>query len=85
MDCLLIAEFGGPFASSEEKQANYYAEMQKVLTKNNISFMSWTLYDFDNVPKEVLGRLPWRTNPQKKFGFINSLGEKKLSFKHITN
>ncbi|WP_375240869.1 glycosyl hydrolase family 5 [Polaribacter sp.] len=90
---IVLQEFGlssysgiwRPFASSEEKQANYYAEMQKVLTKNNISFMSWTLYDFDNVPKEVLGRLPWRTNPQKKFGFINSLGEKKLSFKHITN
>ena len=70
---IVLQEFGlssysgiwRPFASSEEKQANYYAEMQKALTKNNTSFMSWTLYDFDNVPKEVLGRLPWRTNPQK--------------------
>ncbi|MBU3013059.1 glycoside hydrolase family 5 protein [Polaribacter vadi] len=83
-----LSSYGGfwrPFASSEKKQAEYYKEIQKVLTKNSISFMSWTLYDFDVVPKEVLGRLPWRTNPQKKFGFINNKGEKKLSYKYISN
>lgn len=83
-----LSSYGGfwrPFASSEEDQANYYKEIQKVLTKNSIPFMSWTLYDFDVVPKEVLGRLPWRTNPQKKFGFINNKGKKKLSYKYITN
>ncbi|MCL7754069.1 glycoside hydrolase family 2 TIM barrel-domain containing protein [Polaribacter sp. Z022] len=83
-----VSSYGGmwrPFASSDEKQANYYKDIQKVLTKNEIPFMSWTLYDFDNVPKEVLGRLPWRTNPQKKFGFISNTGAKKLSFKYISS
>ncbi|TXD49174.1 glycoside hydrolase family 2 TIM barrel-domain containing protein [Polaribacter sp. IC073] len=82
-----LSSYGGfwrPFVGSEKKQANYYEEIQKIMTKNSIPFMSWTLYDFDVVPKEVLGRLPWRTNPQKKFGFINNKGEKKLSFKYIS-
>ncbi|MGK0448219.1 MAG: hypothetical protein ACJA2M_002005, partial [Polaribacter sp.] len=78
-----VSSYGGfwrPFVGSEEKQANFYKEIQKVMSKNSIPFMSWTLYDFDNIPKEVLGRLPWRTNPQKKFGFISNTGEKKLSY-----
>lgn len=82
-----LSSYGGmwrPFVGSEEKQANYYKEIQKSMTKNSIPFMSWTLYDFDNVPKEVLGRLPWRTNPQKKFGFITSSGKKKLSYQYIS-
>ncbi|MGK0325077.1 MAG: hypothetical protein ACJA1D_000416 [Polaribacter sp.] len=83
-----VSSYGGfwrPFVGSEEKQANFYKEIQKVMSKNSIPFMSWTLYDFDNIPKEVLGRLPWRKNPQKKFGFISNTGEKKLSYKYISN
>jgi hypothetical protein len=82
-----ISSYGGfwrPFVSSEENQANYYKEIQKVLTKNSVPFMSWTLYDFDEIPKGVVERLPWRTNPQKKFGFISNKGERKLSFKYIS-
>jgi hypothetical protein len=82
-----ISSYGGfwrPFASSEEKQANYYKEMQKVLAKNSIPFMSWTLYDYDKVPKDVVGSIPWRVYPQKKFGFLNSSGVKKPSFKFIS-
>jgi hypothetical protein len=82
-----LSSYGGfwrPFVSSEKKQANYYKKIQKVLTKNSVPFMSWTLYDFDVIPKQVLGTLPWRTNPQKKFGFISNTGEKKLSFKYIS-
>ena len=76
--------FWRPFASSEEKQEAYHKKMQKVLTEKNISFMSWTLYDFDKVPKEVVGSLPWRTNPQKRFGFIDTKGNLKPSFKYIS-
>ena len=82
-----VSSYGGfwrPFSSSQENQAAYYKEMQKVLTKENISFMSWTLYDFNMVPKKVVGSLPWRFIPQKKFGFIDENGLKKASFKHIS-
>jgi len=71
------------FKGSQEKQAAYHAEIQKVLTQKDIPFMSWTLYDFNVVPQSVVGRLPWHKNPQKKFGFIDASGKKKLSFKHI--
>ena len=76
--------FWRPFSSSAEKQETYHKKMQKVLTEKNISFMSWTLYDFEKVPKEVVGSLPWRTNPQKRFGFIDTKGNLKPSFKYIS-
>lgn len=76
--------FWKPIGNSQEKQANYYQEMQKALTKNNIHFMSWTLYDFDKIPNNVVGSIPWRKNPQKEFGFIDVKGNKKPSFKYIS-
>jgi hypothetical protein len=82
-----LSSYGGfwrPFVSSEKKQANYYKEIQQVLTKNAVPFMSWTLYDYDVIPNQVLGTLPWRTNPQKKFGFLSNVGAEKLSFKYIS-
>lgn len=75
--------FWKPIGSSEEKQAVYYKEIQKILTKNKIPFLSWTLYDFEEVPNRVVGKLPWRVNPQKEFGFINTKGKKKPAFKFI--
>jgi len=89
---IVLGEFGissysgfwNLFKGSEKKQATYFKEMQKILTKKKIPFMSWTLYDFDKIPKEVLGRLPWRTSPQKKFGFISSNGIKKQAFEFIS-
>lgn len=88
---LVMQEFGissysgfwKPFGSSDEDQANYHKKAQELIDSNNLQFMSWTLYDFDNVPKSVVGKLPWRVNPQKKFGFINKKGKKKPSFKFI--
>lgn len=90
---IVLGEFGvssyngfwKPFGNSLKKQADYYKEIQKILTKNKISFMSWTLYDFKKVPKEVVGKLPWRVHPQKEFGFINKKGKEKPAFKYISN
>lgn len=76
--------FWKPIGSSLKKQATYYKEMQKIITKNKVPFLSWTLYDFHEVPNSVVGRLPWRVNPQKEFGFINKEGEKKPAFKYIS-
>lgn len=89
---IFLGEFGvtsydglwKPIGSSEEKQAAYYKEIQKVLTKNKIPFLSWTLYDFNEVPNGVVGKLPWRVKPQKEFGFINTKGEKKPAFEFIS-
>ena len=89
---VILTEFGlssysglwNLFSGSETSQADYYKTMQQQLKEENISFMSWTLYDFNKIPKEVVGKLPWRRNAQEHFGFINKNGKKKKSFSYIT-
>ncbi|WP_075340784.1 cellulase family glycosylhydrolase [Tenacibaculum agarivorans] len=89
---IVLGEFGTssysgfwkPFQNSKKKQLTYHKEMQKVLTLRGIPFISWTLYDFNTVPKQVVGKLPWRVQPQKRFGFIDVKGNKKPSFEHIS-
>lgn len=72
------------FSSSEKKQAEHHKKVQSIFSKNDIPYMSWTLYDFTEIPKEVVGRLPWRKNTQKHFGFIHADGTKKASFSYIS-
>lgn len=89
---VVISEFGvssysglwNPFGASEEDQADYHKTIQTIFSKNDIQYMSWTLYDFANIPKEVVGRLHWRQNAQKHFGFIDIEGNNKPSFKYIS-
>ncbi|WP_434035539.1 glycoside hydrolase family 2 TIM barrel-domain containing protein [Formosa sp. 4Alg 33] len=81
-----ISSYNGiwkPFGSSEEDQANYHKKIQDIIAKNDLEFMSWTLYDFTEIPKEVVGRLPWRKNIQEHFGFIRQNGDRKPAFKHM--
>jgi len=90
---IVISEFGissykgfwNPFGNSKNKQANYHKKAQDIFSKNNIQFMSWTLYDYQKIPKDVIGKLPWRKNPQKQFGFIDKNGAKKASFEFISH
>ena len=90
---IVISEYGissyrglwNPFGNSEDDQASYHKKIQSIFSNNNIPFMSWTLYDFTEIPKEVVGRLPWRQNTQKHFGFITKDGAKKASFTFIAN
>ncbi|WP_445453764.1 glycoside hydrolase family 2 TIM barrel-domain containing protein [Flavobacterium sp. 25HG05S-40] len=89
---LVIQEFGIPsyrglwswFGANNDGQAEYHKKMQALFKKNNLAFMSWTLYDFPNVPNQVAGKWPWQKNRQKKFGFIDENGKKKPAFLHIT-
>ncbi|PIB33625.1 glycosyl hydrolase family 5 [Gaetbulibacter sp. 5U11] len=90
---LVLQEFGissyngfwKPLGSNVEDQANYHKKIQEIIATNKLQFMSWTLYDFVDVPKAVVGSRPWRRNTQKHFGFIDKNGVKKTSFKYITN
>ncbi len=90
---IVLQEFGmssyngiwNPFGSSEKDQANYHKKAQEIIAANNLQFMSWTLYDFEIVPKKVVGSLPWRKNAQKRFGFIGVNGAKKAAFKFISH
>lgn len=88
---IAITEFGlssykgiwNPFGNNEEDQSAYHKEAQAIFSEKEINFMSWTLYDFVEIPKEVVGRLPWRKKAQEHFGFINKNGESKPAFKYI--
>lgn len=88
---IAITEFGlssykgfwNPFGYTEDDQSDYHKKAQSIFKNNMISFMSWTLYDFIEIPKEVVGRLPWRKQAQGHFGFINQNGETKPAFKYI--
>ena len=89
---LVLQEFGlssykgiwNPFGNSKKDQANYFKKAQEIITKYDLGYLSWTLYDFTEVPKEVVGRLPWRRNIQKRYGFIDENGVKKEAFKYIS-
>tara|TARA_B100000795_G_scaffold190817_1_gene145403 strand:+ start:29011 stop:30522 length:1512 start_codon:yes stop_codon:yes gene_type:complete len=88
---VVIQEFGmssyngiwKPFGNTQKDQASYHKKAQEIIAKNNLQFMSWTLYDFEIVPKKVVGSLPWRKNAQKQFGFIDIYGKKKAAFNFI--
>ncbi|MCK8479339.1 glycoside hydrolase family 2 TIM barrel-domain containing protein [Psychroserpens algicola] len=89
---LLMGEFGlssydgiwKPFGDSEKDQANYHKKAQDIIAQHNLQYLSWTLYDFTEIPKEVVGGLPWRKNAQKHFGFIDKNGAKKPAFTYIS-
>ncbi|MBP6754728.1 MAG: cellulase family glycosylhydrolase [Bacteroidia bacterium] len=90
---IVIEEFGIPSykgiwnlkGSNEEDQALYHKKMQALFKKNNLAFMSWTLYDFPQVPDQVAGKWPWQKKRQKRFGFVDINGNKKPSFLYINN
>ena len=88
---LVLQEFGlssnrslwNPLGASEKKQAEYYQEFQEVLTKAEVPYLSWTLYDFENIPNSVAGSLPWRKQKQKHVGFIDKNGNQKPAFEYM--
>ena len=90
---LVMGEFGissykgfwNPWGYDEKDQAEYHQLMQQFLKKVNISFLSWTLYDFNEIPASVVGHKPWRKARQRNFGFINSKGEEKPAFIYISH
>ncbi len=90
---LILEEFGissydgiwKPFSGDEEEQALYHQKMQAFLAKEKLAFLSWTLYDFKEIPGRVVGPLPWRRAFQKEFGFFDYSGNPKPAFKYISN
>jgi len=71
------------FMGSEKKQADYYNEIQGYIKQEQLPFAFWGLYDFEEVPASVVGRLPWRRTPQKYYGCIDTAGNKKLSYSEL--
>ncbi|WP_372944503.1 cellulase family glycosylhydrolase [Muriicola sp.] len=90
---VVISEFGSSsysgvwnfFSGSEESQAAYYQKMVTALKGRDLPFLSWTLYDYKQVPSKVVGRLPWRKAPQRHFGLIDKEGKEKPAFRVIAS
>ncbi|OWP85031.1 glycosyl hydrolase family 5 [Flavobacterium davisii] len=90
---VIVGEFGlssnknfwNWFGNSKKSQAQYHKGMQEYFRNNDISFISWTLYDFPIVPDSVFGNRFWIKNKQKNFGFIDKNGKKKPSFLFISH
>lgn len=66
-----------PFSKYEGDQAAYVNQILSVVDDYQLHYGIWTLYDFKNVPSNVAGRVPWKKNPQKYYGLIDSKGRNK--------
>ncbi|MGG8497477.1 glycoside hydrolase family 2 TIM barrel-domain containing protein [Tenacibaculum sp. TC6] len=89
---IVIQEFGrhsynsiwNLYSHSEKKQAAYHKEMQTNFKSLGVKhFVSWTLYDFPEIDASIFGRAPYKTGPQKHYGFIDVNGQLKPSSKYI--
>lgn len=69
-----------PFGYSEKAQKEFYESFFISQKRDSINYLSWTLFDFDEIPDRVAGRLPWRKKKQSFFGIIDLSGAKKKSF-----
>lgn len=73
------------FGYDQEDQVTYYTEFFKTQKRDSIHYLSWTLYDFGEIPSRVAGVLPWRKNKQAFFGIIDTLGVKDDAYLVIKN
>lgn len=88
---LVLQEYGyssydgiwNAYQGDQNDQADYYKEMQTIMEDKKIPFLFWTMYDFEEVPTNVVGSLPWRRERQKYFGFLDMDGNPKPSFKYL--
>ncbi|MBT8264076.1 MAG: glycoside hydrolase family 5 protein, partial [Muriicola sp.] len=88
---ILLSEYGyssysgfwNLYTGSETNQADYYEIMQNQLIEEKLPYLFWTLFDFDEVPNSVVGRLPWRKERQKRFGIITVDGERKSAYQYL--
>ena len=47
----------------------------------SLPFLSWTLYDYEEIPWQVAGRAPWKRKPQGSFGLLKADGSMKPAAK----
>ncbi len=60
----------------QQDQAEFYKQLLDTQKRDRINYLFWTLYDFDNIPTDVAGSLPWRKNKQAHFGIIDATSVK---------
>jgi hypothetical protein len=88
---VVLQEFGhssyngiwNAYLGSEDDQAAYHRQLHNILKNEEIPFLFWTLYDFDDIPNPVVGRIPWRKAKQKYFGILDGDGNQKKVYSVI--
>ncbi|MDG1573365.1 glycosyl hydrolase [Robiginitalea sp. M366] len=84
---LMLGEFGRSsyggvwnlFRGSQQAQAAYVQAVYKDAQNLGVPLLCWTLYDYEEVPRQVVGQLPWRRAPQKHFGLLLPDGTPKAA------
>lgn len=83
---VMISEYGlstyqtawWPGGYSEAEQAEYYRQVLNILAGyQDVSFLSWTLYDFPDIPEGVFSGSRRQKSLQKHYGIIRTNGEPK--------
>ena len=74
-----------PLGSNEDDQAAYYTQFLEIQKRDSINYLSWTLFDFGEIPNSVAGFYPWRKHKQAYFGLIDFVGAKSKSYSIIKN
>lgn len=90
---IVLEEFGmssyrglwNPFGYSEKDQAQYYRDFLEIQKRDSLHYLSWTLYDFREIPNNVSGAYPWRKNKQAYFGLIDIHGVKDDAYSVLKN
>ncbi|MBE15640.1 MAG: glycosyl hydrolase family 5 [Cytophagaceae bacterium] len=77
--------FWNMFGPDQEDQAAYYQKFVEIQKRDSLHYLFWTLYDFENIPQNVAGDLPWRKNKQAYFGIINKSGVKDKAYTILKN
>lgn len=90
---LYLSEFGMtsyksrilPFGSTEKQQTVFTRDAMRFMKQENIDHFSyWTLHDFKEAPKEIIGWKPWIRNAQENMGLITVDGKEKETLINFT-
>ncbi len=85
---ILLGEFGLPsnkkwylpMGHTQIDQRDYLIDMKTEMDANGLSYLLWTLHDFDDIPTEVFGYRKFIHSKQKYFGLIDKKGNKKPAY-----
>ena len=73
-----------PFGSTDKEQAVYTRDVLQLIEKEGIEhYAFWTLHDFVEAPKEVIGWKPWIRSAQEKMGLISVDGKEKMVIRNF--
>lgn len=88
---ILLEEFGRStrsgfsniLGSTELAQSQYILDVIHAANANQIPWMIWTLYDFNQIPSGVFKKRPWIISKQSHFGLIRKDGKPKEIYRQL--